>query len=328
MEMNKYRWAILGAGHIAEKFAEGLAACPQAICYAVGSRQKAKAENFCQQFGFEKAYGSYEEMLADPNVDVVYIATPNNLHYEHTQLCLNAGKAVLCEKPFALNADDVKKMSALARKKKLFLMEALWSRFLPTINRFKAEMESGKLGKPQLLQAEFGFKAKYDENSRLFSPSLGGGAVYDIGIYPLFLALYLFGKPTSVEVTAVPAPTGTDMTTAILMKHAGGEISVLTTSFAMRMECDAKLYLSDGCLRLCRMFHMPTKLTSACGDDEPTEIKVETLSNGYNYEAMEVMACLDGKQTESKLWSLDMSNDLMELIDLVNEKAKQQFIKE
>lgn len=324
METNKkYRWAILGAGHIAEKFAEGLAACPQAIRYAVASRQKEKAEAFCKQFGFERAYGSYEEMLADNDVDIAYIATPNNLHYEHTMLCLSADKAVLCEKPFALNADDVKKMAAFARQKKLFLMEALWSRFLPTINRFKAEMESGKLGKPQLLQAEFGFKAKYDANSRLFAPSLGGGAVYDIGIYPLFLALYLFGKPTSVEVTSIAAPTGTDMTTAILLKHAGGEISVLTASFAMRMECDAKLYMTDGCLRLHRMFHMPTKLTSASGDDEPIEIPVETISNGYNYEALEVMACLDNQQTESKLWSLDLSNELMELIDLVIEKAKQ-----
>lgn len=324
MERNKkYRWAILGAGHIAEKFAEGLAACPQAIRYAVGSRQKEKSEAFCQRFGFEKSYGSYEEMLADEKVDIVYIATPNHLHYDHTMQSLAAGKAVLCEKPFALNADDVKKMAAFAREKKLFLMEALWSRFLPTINRFKSEMENGTMGKPQLLQAEFGFKAKYDAESRLFSPSLGGGAVFDIGIYPLFLATYLFGKPVSVDATSVAAPTGTDMTTAILLKHAGGEISVLTASFAMRMECDAKLYTTDGCLRLHRMFHMPTKLTYASGDDEPTEIKVETLSNGYNYEAMEVMACLDRGENESPSWPLDKSIELMELIDLVNEKAKQ-----
>lgn len=318
----KYRWAILGAGHIAEKFAEGLAACPQAVRYAVASRQKERAVAFGRRFGFDKAYGSYEEMLADEAVDIVYIATPNNLHYEHTMLSLAAGKAVLCEKPFALNAGEVRAMAAFARSKKLFLMEALWSRFLPTINRLKSEMESGRLGEPRLLQAEFGFKAKYDPDNRLFSHSLGGGAVFDIGIYPLFLAVYLFGKPVSVEVVSVAAPTGTDMTTALLLKHAGGEVSVLTATFAVRMECDAKLYMTDGCLRLHRMFHMPTKLTSACGDDEPVEIEVETLSNGYNYEAAEVMACLENNLAESPLWSLDSSVELMELIDLVNEKAR------
>ena len=321
----KYRWAILGAGHIAGKFAEGLAACPQAIRYAVASRQMEKAEAFRRQFGFERAYGSYEEMWADPDVDIVYVATPNHLHLEHTRRSLMAGKAVLCEKPFALHVADVREMVSLARAKKLFLMEALWSRFLPTIRRFKEEMMGGKYGKPLLLQAEFGFVAKYDENSRLFAPSLGGGAVYDIGIYPLFLALFLFGKPNSIEVVSVPAQTGTDMTTAILMKHANREISMLTASFAMRLECDAKLYLSGGSLRLCRMFHMPTQLTSSLGEALPAEIEVETLSNGYNYEALEVMNCLDRGATESDRWSHEMSIDLMELIDIVNQKAKEQF---
>ncbi|MDR0798358.1 MAG: Gfo/Idh/MocA family oxidoreductase [Dysgonamonadaceae bacterium] len=317
----QYRWGILGAAKIAEKFAEGLKILPEAICYAVASRSIEKAETFRQAQGFEKAYGSYEEMLADPLVDIVYIATTNNLHFEHTMLALEAGKAVLCEKPFASNREQVLQMIAKAKEKNVFLMEALWSRFLPCMQELKQQIEQGAIGKPQLLEADFGFRVPFDPESRLFNPALGGGSVPDIGIYPLFLALYLFGKPVSVQVTSVVAPTGTDLTTAILLKHAGNEISVLTSSFAVHLDTEAKIFGETGSLHLCRMFHIPTKLMIRKEYDEEREIHVELYGNGYNYEAAEVMACLDRGEKESAAMSLAFSLDLIELLDEVVEKA-------
>ncbi|MCK9155058.1 MAG: Gfo/Idh/MocA family oxidoreductase [Paludibacteraceae bacterium] len=320
--MRNYRWAILGAGHIAEKFSESLKVCQQAELYAVASQSLDKAENFCKDFGFKKAYGSYEEMLADPSVDIVYIATPNNLHFEHTMMSLNAGKAVLCEKPFGLNKSQVDQMIRKAKEKKLFLMEALWSRFLPSILKVKKEIEAGRIGTPKVLQAEFGFKAEYNQNSRLFNPSLGGGSVFDIGIYPLFLSLYLFGYPTEIKAISIPAPTGTDMTTSILLKHKNGEISNLTSSFALRMETDARIYGEEGYLKLLRMFHMPTKLVCKIGDEDEIELPIHWVGNGYNYEALEVMKCLDEGLTESRELPFSFSEDLISLIDKVNDLIK------
>jgi len=318
----KYRWGIFGAAKIAQKFADGLKELPNAICYAVASRSQERAETFREKNGFEKAYGSYKAMLADPLVDIVYIATTNDRHFEHTMMSLEAGKAVLCEKPFASNLSQVEQMIKKAGEKKIFLMEALWSRFLPSIQAFKQQMEEGAIGKPLLLEANFGFKAEYNPQSRLFDPELGGGSVPDIGIYPLFLALYLFGKPESVQVTSVAAPTGTDMTTSILLKHAGGEISVLSSSFAMRLESEARLYGEDGSLRLCRMFHIPTKLMIRHGYDDEYEIPVESIGNGYNYEAQEVMECLNRGETESKGMPLSFSLDLIRVIDEVGFRVK------
>ena len=318
----KYRWGIIGAARIAEKFAEGLKELPDAICYAIASRSQEKAEIFRAKNGFEKAYGSYEAMLEDPLVDIVYIATPNNLHFENTMMSLEAGKAVLCEKPFASNLLQVEQMIQKAKEKNLFLMEALWSRFLPSVQSFKQQMQDGAIGKPLLLEVDFGIQPKYDPQSRMFNPELGGGSVPDIGIYPLFLALYLFGKPKSVQVTSVAAPTGTDMTTSILLKHAGDEISVLTSSFAMRLDTEAKLFGENGSLRLCRMFHIPTKLMVRKGDDEEQEIAVNLIGNGYNYEAQEVMDCLNRGETESQGMPLSFSLDLIRLLDEVGEKAR------
>ena len=257
----KYNWGVLGAARIANKFVNGLKELPNAVCYAVASRSSEKAESFREQHGFEKAYNSYQEMLADSNLDIVYIATTNNLHFEHTMMCLEAGKSVLCEKPFASNLAQVAQMIEKAKEKNVFLMEALWSRFLPTMIQLKTEVENGSIGKPMLLQCDFGFISPFDPNSRLYDPKLGGGSIPDIGIYPIFLSLYLFGYPVDIKVMSVPAPTGTDWTTSILFKHKQKEISMLTSSFEMHLSNEARLYGDGGTLKLHRMFHMLTKLT-------------------------------------------------------------------
>lgn len=317
-----YKWGIIGPGNIAGKFAGGLQILPNAERYAVASRSSEKAEAFKAKYGFKKAFDSYEEMLKDPDLDVVYIATTNNMHFEHTMMCLEAGKAVLCEKPFASNLSQVKQMIDKAREKQVFLMEALWSRLIPSMMQFKAQMEAGVIGKPFLLQCDFGFISPFDPYKRVYDPALGGGSIPDIGIYPVFTAMYLFGKPENIQVTSVPAPTGTDWTTSILFKHKNKEISMLTSSFEMVLENEARVYGELGSLKLHRMFHMPVPLTFRANDGKETAIPLEMEGNGYNYEAAEVMDCLDKGLIESPAMSFDFSLELMSVLDKIVEKAK------
>jgi predicted dehydrogenase len=323
MDMGKtYKWGMIGPGNIANKFAEGLRILPNAKLYAVASRSLEKAEAFKTKYGFEKAYDSYEEMLKDPALDVVYIATTNNLHFEHTMMCLEAGKAVLCEKPFASNLLQVKQMVEKAREKQVFLMEALWSRLIPSMMQFKTYVENGTIGKPFLLQCDFGFISPFDPCKRVYDPELGGGSIPDIGIYPVFTAMYLFGKPETIQVASVPAPTGTDWTTSILFKHKNKEISMLTSSFEMVLENEARVYGEKGSLKLHRMFHMQVPLTFRANDGKETDISLQMEGNGYNYEAAEVMECLDKGLIESPAMPFDFSLELMSVLDEIIEKAK------
>ena len=316
-----YRWGIIGAGKISEKFAEGLKSASKAECYAVASRDISKAEEFAAKNGFAKAYGSYEAMLSDPDVDIVYIATPNNLHHSNTIAALSAGKNVLCEKPFALNSNELKDMIDLARSKKLFLMEALWSRFLPSIIKAKELIESNKLGKAHVVQADFGFYSGYNPEGRLFNPSLGGGSLLDIGIYSVFLSLFLFGYPDEISALSVKSPSGTDNTNGIIFSYDDGRVASLMSSFAVNLDTEARIYCDKGKITLHRMFHCPTSVTVSEGN-VTEKLPIEFSGNGYNYEADEVMRCLDLSLTESPLWNLDSSIELIKLLDEIRLKFK------
>ena len=324
--MNKtYKWGILGAARIAEKFADGLKVLPNAELYAIASRSYERAEEFKGKHGFAKAFGSYEEMLADPELDIVYIATTNNLHFEHTMMCLEAEKAVLCEKPFASDSSQVEKMVNKAREKNVFLMEAIVSRFVPSMIQFKEQIENGAVKKPLLLQCNFGFISPFDPYNRIYNPELGGGSIPDIGIYPIFTAMLLFGKPVSIKVMSVPAPTGTDWTTAVLLKHKNKEISMLTSSFEMRLDNEARIYGEGGHLKLHSMFSKSNKLTLHSNEGQESNIPLNNIGNGYNYEAAEVMDCLDKGLIESPSLPHSFSLDLMQVLDEVVNKAQESF---
>jgi predicted dehydrogenase len=324
--MNKtYKWGILGVARIANKFTDGLKILPNAERYAIASHSLERAESFKEKHGFTKAFGSYEEMLADPELEIVYIATTNNLHFEHTMMCLEAGKAVLCEKPFASDLSQVEQMVNKAREKNVFLMEALWSRFVPSMIQFKELAGNGTIKKPILLQCNFGFISPFDPDNRIYNPELGGGSIPDIGIYPIFVAMYLFGKPENIEVMSVPAPTGTDWTTSVLFKHKNKEISMLTSSFEMILDNEARVYGEGGYLKLHSMFHMPTRLTLRTNDGKETDIQIDQIGNGYNYEAAEVMECLDKGLIESPSMPHTFSIELMEVLDEVCRKAQGSF---
>ena len=194
MTTKKFNWGILGPGRIAQQFGDALLAIDDAALYAVASSNLDRAKAFAQQYNGEKTYDSYEALVNDPQVDAVYIATPHSLHRENALGCLAAGKAVLCEKPFTINARQAQDVIGLARKQRLFLMEAMWTRFLPVFVKIRSLLAEGAIGKVRQVQADFGFRPAFDPKSRLFDPALGGGALLDLGVYPVSLSSMVFGE--------------------------------------------------------------------------------------------------------------------------------------
>src|SRR5258706_11466720 len=207
---NAIKWGILGTGAIAAQFAEALAGVAEARLHAIASRSREGAEAFARDYGVPRAYASYEELVRDPDVEVVYIATPNSAHAANAILALENGKAVLCEKPFTVDAAEAKKVIEVARQKKLFCMEGMWMRFVPAVRELVSLIRSGAIGDARMLTAGLGFPFIYDPAHRVFDPRLGGGAMLDLGVYPLSLAFHLFGRPTSFVTQAVLGETRVD----------------------------------------------------------------------------------------------------------------------
>ncbi len=311
-----YRWGILAPGNIAHKFAAGLQFVPGAKLHAIGSRDGVKARKFADQYQVPVSYGSYEALATDPEVDIIYIATPHVFHMENTLLCLKHGKAVLCEKPLAINSFQVETMIQSAKENNSFLMEALWSRFLPNINRAKELAQSGEIGIINHLEADFGFKAEYDPHSRLFDPALGGGALLDIGIYPLFFALYLFGEPTEVESEAKLAATGVDERCNVKLKFSGGETANLFFTVTESTPVEARIEGDRGEINLPNRWYQPVNLAITT-EDGSEDIVPDFVGNGYNYQAVEVMNCLEEGRIESSKWSHNDSLQLMLLMDKI-----------
>lgn len=317
-----YNWAILGCGRIAEKFAADLALLPNARLYAAGSRSLDKARAFAAKTGFEKAFGSYEAMAADPAVDIVYIATPHAMHREHTLLCLEHHKAVLCEKAFAINAKQARDMVASAKANDTFLMEAFWTRFQPSYQRAMSIVDSGALGALKLVRSDFAFKADADPARRLYNVDLGGGSLLDIGIYPVFIALTALGSPDRIQSMASFSPTGSEESIVMSFEYSGGRMASLISSFASSSPTEAEYWFEHGYMRLNRKFNTPTSITIQEDGKPTTTIDFPPgAGTGYELEAAHVMECLDEGLTESPLLPLSSSIQLMELLDRVRQSA-------
>lgn len=321
--MNKiYNWAILGCGKIARKFAGDLKLLPNARLYAAASRSLENAETFASELGFEKAYGSYGEMVNDPKVDVVYIASPHSHHCEHALLCLNHKKAVLCEKAFALNSKEVALMIETARKNNTFLMEAFWTMFQPSFLKAMEIVRSGELGALKMVRADLAFNAEYNPEKRLYNVSLGGGSLLDVGIYPIFMSLMALGKPSEIKTMASFAPTGAEETIQMSFRYPGGEMASLVSSFAAYSGTQTEFWFENGFIRLNRRFYTPTTLTYWKNWSEEQTITFEKGPGfGYELEAAHVMECLDAGKTESDRMPLSLSVDLMEIMDRVRNDA-------
>jgi len=315
------KWGIIGTGSMAQLFAKGLKHAPGAEFFAVSSRAKGKAQEFASEFGAKKFYGSRDDMLADSEIDIVYVATPNHCHAPDSIASLNAGKAVLCEKPFALNSSELESIIAVATEKKLFLMEALWTNFLPSFKKFVELANSGAIGEPLLLQADFGYNSPFDAKKWRNDPAQGGGSIYDIGIYPIFAAMKIFGEPEKMETIKIPSPSGTDQTAVIQTLHKNGKVAMLASSFAMNLDTEAKLYGTKGKLTLHRMFHIPTKLTLQ-NENEQKTFTFSEVGNGYQYEAIAAMNAMEVGLTQCAEWDLNESRILMGLLDRANATNK------
>ncbi|MFZ5431280.1 MAG: Gfo/Idh/MocA family protein [Bacteroidota bacterium] len=320
--MNKtYNWAILGCGRIARKFSSDLKLLPNARLYAAAARDITRAEEFAGELGFSRAYGSYEEMLSDPAVDVVYIATPHSHHYEHVLMCLNAGKAVLNEKAFTLNLREAEEMVRTAREKGLFLMEAFWTRFQPSFRKALDILQSEELGQLKIVRSDFAFNAPKDPQKRLYNLALGGGSLLDIGIYPVFAALSALGAPDKIRALATFADTGAEESIAMVFKYKGGELASLYSSLATYSFVTTEYNCERGSILLARRWMAPTTVTVWREGGHEETLTFPTEGFGYQYEAAHVMECLDAGKTESDLMPLSFSLQLMETLDRIRKET-------
>ena len=318
------RFGIIGLGKIAAKFAQDLTIHPKAKLQAVASRNGYKAQKFADKYSAAKHYGSYKKLIEDPKVDVVYIATPNHLHYSQALDCMEAGKAVLCEKPFALNASQVRKMIATAKARKVFLMEALWTRFIPATKQLIELIENGQIGQIQSLRADFGFPAPQDPNGRLFNPEMGGGSLLDIGIYPLYLSYLLLGKPESIAAQAEMHYTGVDSSCSIELSYPGGQTAILESSFLETTPTEAIIEGTEGGIYMHPRFHHCEKL-SIEEKGKLKDLEIPYTGLGYFHEIDEVVNCLQQGKLQSELMPHKDSLALMELLDAVRSLIGLQF---
>jgi predicted dehydrogenase len=319
------RWGILGAGNIARKFAADLALVQNAKLVAVGSRSEEKATLFAEEFPVAHIHRSYELLATNSDVDVIYIATPHSHHYANTMLCLENGKAVLCEKAFAVNYRQAKEMVDTANRKRLFLMEALWTKFLPHYIKMMEIVDSGTLGEISSVLINFGFRPRVPTPARMYDPALAGGTILDIGVYNVFLAMSVLGVPNEIEASMTPAGTGVDDQCSVLFKYKDGAMAQLFSSFLAHLPTEADISGSKGRLRLTNRFYGPESdlefYPERIDSRQPINFEKPGKGFGYQYEARHVCNCIEEGLTESPVMTHDNTLQLMLVLDEIRRKA-------
>lgn len=317
----KFRWGILAPGKMSAKFTKGLQLLENVELYAVGSRDLARAKHFAEQFGFSEYFGSYEELAADPGVEVVYIASPHSHHMEHTLLCLQNGKHVICEKAFALNSKEVTMMVEEAGKRKLFLMEALWPPFQPFYKKASEIIRSGIAGRPVHLHAYFSFIPPYDPADRKFNLALGGGSLLDIGIYPVIDALTFMGVPDEIMAAASFAGSGAEESLSVIFRYNDGRMATIYSSFKTNIGIGCDILCEKGNITVSRGRDMNQRVYLDLHGSDRQEFIFNPPAMGYHWEAEEVMNCLSRGKTESDIVPLSFSLELIKTLDRIREKA-------
>lgn len=315
------KWGIIGPGKIAQGFASSFSKIKHAKLYAVASRDEDKAKAFAKQHGIEKCYNTYEDLVNDEAVDVVYIATPHTFHAEHTLLCLNNKKAVLCEKPLTLNAKLASMMIAAARKNDTFLMEGMWSRFFPTTIKTLELIQKGLIGEVKYVRADFGFYAPYDPKGRLFDPVLGGGAMLDVGVYPLFLSLFLLGRPDQIKSFAHLSEAGIDTITSALLSYKNGALANIVSSIVADTPKTAEVVGTAGMITIHAPWYKASSLTLKPNNGKEKVYDLGYEGTGFEFQIREVMHCLQNDQKESKLMPLDFSLMMAEVSDEIRKQC-------
>jgi len=320
------RWGILGTGGIAAAFARDLTALPDARLTAVGSRSAAGAERFAAQFPTARPHASWAELVADDEVDAVYVATPHPWHAENALLAIAAGKHVLVEKPFTMDAVEAQAVVAAARAAGVFCMEAMWTRFLPHVLRIRELIAQGAIGDVVTVSADHGQWFAQDATHRLFDPALGGGALLDLGVYPVSWASMVLGAPSAVVAVAEPAFTGVDAQTSILLRHPGGGQAVLTCTLASATPCRAFIGGTEGSIDVDPVFYAPSSFTLRRGRqvtdrfDTPDEVR-NGPGKGLRFEAAEVGLRVRQGELESPHLPLDETVAVMRTMDEVHRQV-------
>ena len=312
------RWGILGPGGIAYKFADALKAISDAEIIAIGSRDLQRANTFADTFDVPHRHGSYVELANNPEVDVIYIATPHPFHKACAMLCLEAGKAVLCEKPITVDAEQAEELIACAREHKQFLMEAMWTRFIPVMVKVREWLADGVIGEPRMLTADFGNRVVLtpeNRKGRLFALELAGGAMLDIGVYTVSLASMVFGAPTKITSLAHIGETGVDEQAAVLLRYDAGQIASLSCAITTRTSQDARIFGTKGSIHI-PDFPRATSATLEVSEKEPVQIEMPFIGNGFEYQILEVMRCLRAGKLESDVMPLDESLSIVKTMDV------------
>ncbi|MCR5717920.1 MAG: Gfo/Idh/MocA family oxidoreductase [Oscillospiraceae bacterium] len=313
--MRTIQWGIIGTGRIARKFAEALGGCEGAGLCAVSSRTAEKAQAFAQEYGFRKAYGSYEALAQDTETDVVYIATPMHSHYHDAKLCLLHDKNVLCEKSVTLNAAQLAELLALAKERGLFFMEAMWMKCRPVYRKALAWLQSGKIGQVRYLKADFSNFVPYRADDRLFRADCGGGALLDLGVYPLTLAYDVLGMPQQIVSNAALAH-GVDISNSILLRYPCAYAS-LESGFELGLRNNALISGTDGLIQFGDVFHCTDEVALLDKNGNTLEVfHSENRINGYEYEIEETMRCLADGLRESPLVPQEGTRRVMEIMDI------------
>jgi len=317
--MKPIRWGILSTANIAHAFVEGVLPLEDAEVVAVGSRAQATADEFADQYDIPRRYASYQALADDPDIDVIYIATPHVYHYENSLMCLYAGKAVLCEKPFAINVTEAQTVLDLAKEKNLFIMDAIWTRFQPAFRKIQSLIMDDVIGEVRLIIADFGINRDPDPVHRLFNPSLGGGALLDLGLYPVMLACTILGRPSAITSTAHMGETGVDVQAGIAFHYEKGQIANLTISLQADTPLTASIVGTKGRIDIPHGWWFAEHFSVVTPDGkEDYEFPFE--HNGYTYEAEETMRCLREGAVESPIMSHDDTLLIMHTLDSIRKQ--------
>ncbi|MFD7224124.1 Gfo/Idh/MocA family protein [Streptomyces sp. NPDC059892] len=319
------RWGVLATGGIAARFTADVQELPDAEVVAVASRTDAAAKEFAGRFGIPRAYGDWAGLLADEEVDVVYVATPHSAHRSAAGLALAAGKPVLCEKAFTLNAREAGELVSLARERGLFLMEAMWMYCNPVILRLAELVRDGAIGRIRTVQADFGLQGPFDAGHRLRDPALGGGAVLDLGVYPVSFAQLLLGEPDRVQADALLSPEGVDLNTGMLLGWDSGATALLTCSVTAGTPVTATVTGTAGRIEVPSGFFTADRFVLHWDGADPTTYTADGPMHGLQYEAAEAMRCLRAGATESPLVPLDGTLAVMRTLDAVRDRIGVRF---
>jgi predicted dehydrogenase len=320
-----YRWGILGAGKIAEKFCTALCFTEGSEVYAVASRDADKANAYAAKFNATKAYGNYEGLMKDENVDIIYIATPHPFHHVQAIACMQNKKAVLCEKPLSLSYAQTMEMIETANQNKVFFMEGMWTASMPFIKKIRSLIHDDIIGTTKYVSADFGFLAPVDLEGRLYKKALGGGAMLDVGVYPLYLATLILGNPTCVKSVSKLSVTGIDEYTNMVLQYASGATAHLVCSINFNTAIEAEIIGTKGRIKIENPWFKATAFSLHLNDETIENFYFSHECNGFEHQIKEVMHCLDNGLLQSNYMRHELSLSLSKTSDEILRQAGVEY---